>query len=104
MGIKIKDKDISVGANGYPEIVKGIDEYLQRAYIALSAVKGEFCYLRELGAFKELKSIENMQELKKEAQAALFYIPEISVESVKKENGEVFITLVTPLGTGEIKL
>ena len=63
MEIKIKDKDISVGANGYPEIVKGIDEYLQRAYIALSAVKGEFCYLRELGAFKELKSIENIMHI-----------------------------------------
>lgn len=104
MEIKIKDKDIAVGVNGYPETVKGIDEYLQRAYIALSAVKGEFCYLRELGAFKELKGIENLQELKKEAQAALFYIPEISVEAVNKENGEVIFTLATPLGTGEIKL
>lgn len=104
MDIKIKDKDISTGDNGYPERIEGLEEYLQRAFISLTAKKGRFCYLRELGAFKELGSIENPKELIREAEAALSGMNGIGIKEVKKENGRTVFTFITPFGEGEVRI
>ncbi len=51
--IKIKNNDIAVCPNGYPVIVEGFDEVIQRIEIAALINKGSFAYDRSLGLFAE---------------------------------------------------
>ena len=104
MDIKVENKDIVIKENGFIKSVEGKEEYLQRAYISFIAVKDGFCYHRSLGSSKNLKEIEDVNELIKEAQAALCETPELEIIKVLKEGDTVIFTLETPLGIGEVKI
>ncbi len=104
MDIKVENKDIVIKDNGSLKRIEGKEEYLQRAYISFTAVKDGFCYHRSLGSAKNLKEIEDINELIKEAQAALCETPEIDIISASKEGDNVIFTVETPLGVGEVKI
>jgi len=104
LDIKVENKDTVTQSSGYLKRIEGIDEYLQRAYISFIAVKEGFCYQRSLGSLKNLKEIDNIDTLIKEAQSALCDTPEIEIIKAVKEGETVTFTLKTPLGTGEIKI
>lgn len=104
MEFKVENKYTVLEGNGCSKSAQGINEYLQRAYISFTVPKESFCYHRNLGVLKNLKEIEDISELIKEAQAALWNTPEIEVVKAEKESDCVIFTLNTPLGIGKLKI
>ena len=50
MDIRLVDGDISLSDSGSPEMIRGLDEAVQRVRMAASVSRGSFRYDRELGA------------------------------------------------------
>lgn len=104
MDVKIKNQDISLKNNGQIEVISGKEEYLQRAYISLASKRGAFCYKRDLGAYCDLKNIKDTEKIRKEAEAAICFMPELEIIKAEIKGNNIVFNINTPFGQGEITI
>lgn len=62
MDTRIGDGDYAVTAQGYPIVINGIQEAVQRARFVLTVLKGTFIYDRDMGISRDCLELEEGDE------------------------------------------
>lgn len=103
--IRIENNDIVIGPNGYPEIVSGFDEIIQRIIIAASFRKGSFAYDRSLGLFMSEPDFERdntVSTVESLINEALINTKAyVTVNSISQNNDEYYAAITVSDGFRE---
>lgn len=103
--IKVECGRICDNGMGCPATLSGQEAVLQQVYNRLNVIRGSFRYDRTLGSRIPEMDIraENAGVLAlRYAQEALLPCPGIRAEAAKPDEDRVTVTVVTPLGRGEV--
>ena len=105
--IKVERGKICDNGMGCPVMLDGLKATLQRVYNRLNVIRGSFRYDRTLGSRIPEMDVraENADRLAlRYAQEALLPCPEVRVEAAWPGEDRVVVTVVTPLGQGEVNV
>lgn len=105
MDLKLENGNIALGPGGLPQMVGGLEELLQNAWLRLSIRRGSLPYCRELGSGlwqwdpQEDHALDRAVAL---ANEALLDLPGVRAKRAEATEDGVRFLMETPLGEGEI--
>ena len=105
MDLKVEKGMHTLGPQGLPQQVEGLEELLQNACLRLSLHRGEFPYGRELGSGLHQWEAEGEHAIERAlalANEALLDLPGVQAENAAETEDGVRFTLRTPLGEGDV--
>ncbi|WP_099204667.1 hypothetical protein [Scatolibacter rhodanostii] len=105
MNLKIVEGKIAVNAQGLPETVSGLSDFLQQAKFILAVPLGSFLYDRGFGSTVAfIKKGEKAERIIANANEALSQYSQMKACSAEIREDRVMIEIETPKGKGTVIL